>query len=343
MFNQTSNQLNQQLMFLAREKLITPDELEEAYRLTGKTADLKQWHRFLNSALLSLGGAFLVAGIFFFFAWNWDQIGRLTKFGSIGVLILGAALYAIWKQLDTLPAKISLSASAALIGVLFSVMGQEYQSPADYWVLFALWALFSAGWVIIGRFSPLWFGWFALVNLTTYLWLDQSGGLNFFQNDSRFLFNLNLIALLNGGILLAWELFLPRMGDWANGRWLPRTLSLPLIGASTWAMMWIIFDPLVLDTQGGITLASVLLIYGGIIAATISVYGYKKQDLFMVTVALFSLITVITSKVIERFTVWIDDDVALFLIGLIVLALGWLAYQFLRMLQKKQTISEVLS
>lgn len=342
MFNQASNQLNRQLDQLAREGLITPAELEEAHKRTGRTPNAASWQRFIDTALLSLGALFVVSGILFFFAWNWDDISRLSKFGVISLGILLSAGFAIFNGLDKLPSKVSLTASSGLIGVLFAVMGQEYQSSADAWTLFFLWAIFSAGWVVIGRFQPLWLGWFALINLTAYLWIDQTGGLTGFSSDSRFVFNINLIVILNCLLLAGWEFIYPKL-EWAQGRWLPRTFTFPILSGVTTTMLYIIFDTSSFWGEQRVIFLSTIFIYFVIVLVGIAYYGYQKHDLFMVTGILFSGIIVITSKLGERLFDWNDSEFMALILGIIVIGLGWAAFQFLRSLQKQQAVLETPS
>ena len=39
-------------------------------------ADKKQWNQFLSVFLLAVGVGFTVAGIIFFFAYNWDELPK---------------------------------------------------------------------------------------------------------------------------------------------------------------------------------------------------------------------------------------------------------------------------
>lgn len=342
MFYQTSSQLDRQLERLAREGLIEPAELEEARKLTGQTPDTKSWRWFIDTALLSLGTLFVISGILFFFAWNWNEISRLSKFGIIGMGILLTAGFAIFNGLDKLPSKISLTASSSLIGVLFAVMGQAYQSSADAWTLFFLWGIFAAGWVIIGRFQPLWLGWFALLNLTLYLWLDQTGGFITYASDYQFTLNISLITLLNCVLLAIWEAVAPTF-EWMHGRWLPRTLTFPILSAATIATITAITDDHDLSREKLIVMTITVLIYLLIVAIGIFYYGYQKQDLFMVTGILFSGIIVTTTKLGQLLFDWSNSEFVALLLGIIVLGLSWLAFQFLRRLQKQQAVLEIFS
>jgi uncharacterized membrane protein len=42
------------------------------------------------------------------------------------------------------------------VGVLQAVFGQIYETGADSYVLFLIWALLIIGWVAIGGYAPLW-------------------------------------------------------------------------------------------------------------------------------------------------------------------------------------------
>lgn len=320
-----SNQTNSALFQIAEEGLLDANELEEAFKLSGQIPTSKEWGWFLRTSLLSLATVFMVSGILFFFAWNWDGMDRLVKFGIIAGAILLTAIFAFLYGLEKLPAKLSLSASSALIGVLFAVMGQEYQSPADSWQLFFMWSLFAAGWVFISRFSALWLGWFLLLNLTVTLWLEQTG------QEFFFMFNANVG--LNLALLLGWEILYPKL-DWAKGRWVPRTIFVLLAGSSTLAMISLIFD----SYRFEMTVEKVLtvLIYLAIVLGSTFYYGLLKQDLFMVATTLLSLIVVITSKLGELIFDSVDLVAAFFLLGLIVIGLGWVAFTSMRRLQAIQ-------
>src|SRR5690606_42051813 len=52
-------------------------------------ADGGAWEKFLSRSFLGLGTAFSLAGIFFFFAYNWDSLHRFVKLGLLeGLLVL---------------------------------------------------------------------------------------------------------------------------------------------------------------------------------------------------------------------------------------------------------------
>ncbi len=132
-----------------------------------------QWARFLRLLLLVAGAALLLAGVTFFFAWNWADLHRFAKLGLVAGGMVVGVVAALGLGLNRLAGRISLSASALLIGVLFAVFGQIYQTGADAWQLFALWSGLSVFWVAGARFGPLLLGWILLVAITYGLVVQQ--------------------------------------------------------------------------------------------------------------------------------------------------------------------------
>jgi uncharacterized membrane protein len=63
--------------------LIAPENLQRALFVTGVFPSGAGWRRFLDQLLLWLGTLMLAAGVVYFFAYNWNDLGRLTKFGLV--------------------------------------------------------------------------------------------------------------------------------------------------------------------------------------------------------------------------------------------------------------------
>lgn len=84
---------------------------------------------------------FLIAGVTSFTAYNWANMSNIEKLAVPSVLIivgLGAYLFLekeIYKNL-------AIFFSSFMIGTLFAVYGQVYQTGADVWILFRNWAIF---------------------------------------------------------------------------------------------------------------------------------------------------------------------------------------------------------
>ena len=94
-------------------------------------ADKKQWNQFLSVFLLAVGVGFTVAGIIFFFAYNWDELPKFAKLGIVEVLLIASVLLATFTRWNKLVKQILLTGATFLIGTLFAVFGQIYQTGAD--------------------------------------------------------------------------------------------------------------------------------------------------------------------------------------------------------------------
>lgn len=286
--------------------------------------DRRAWVRFLDYVLLVLGALFLVSGLFFFIAYNWEELPRMARFGTVGGALLLAVAIAHGAGLQRLAGKVALMVAALLVGALLAVFGQEYQSGADSYTLFAYWAALVAGWVIIGRFDLLWIGWLALLNVALLLFWQQA-----FRGDevphAETLFALNVAGLL------LWEAMDGRF-DWWRHRWPARITLIAAFAYILWPTLWNIFA-LFDDYQDAVPRIHRLapLIYLVFLAIVGFVYSRQRPDLFMLTVALFSIIVVVTSLV-GRATVEIDETLAYFVTSAAVIAQAGFAVTLLRRL-----------
>ena len=63
------------------------------------------------------------------------------KLGSVQLAIFGCLGAAYFQNLQQLPGKVLLLGASVLIGVFLAVFGQVYQTGADAYNLFTMWAL----------------------------------------------------------------------------------------------------------------------------------------------------------------------------------------------------------
>ncbi|HYJ83119.1 MAG TPA: DUF2157 domain-containing protein, partial [Allosphingosinicella sp.] len=142
----------------------------DVLRAAGIAPSSHEWRAFLGQLTLWLGTIALAASVIFFFAFNWDDLGRFAKFALVEAAIL-AGLALLWRLgPDGIPGKALLTLLSLLVGALLALTGQTYQTGADTYELFAWWAVLILPWVLLGRFSPLWLVWLALLNLAAYLY-----------------------------------------------------------------------------------------------------------------------------------------------------------------------------
>ena len=131
------------------------NELNEP-QTTQKRPDAEAWMRFLQYFSLSLGAGFLITGIIFFFAHNWQFIHRFGKLGIVLVLLLSTYAAVIKVPMRDWTRNITILVMCMFVGVFLAVYGQIYQTGADTYTLPLTWMLLIAVWVIVTDFYPLW-------------------------------------------------------------------------------------------------------------------------------------------------------------------------------------------
>ena len=142
---------------------------EAAYRVR----DEGFWSAWALRALLALGAAHVLAGIVFFFAFNWADMPVYAKFGVVQAGIVIAALAALVTGLDKPVGQTLLIAASVLTGVLLAVFGQIYQTGADAYELFVSWTLLILPWVLISRSAAHWLVWLTVACLAVGLYCEQ--------------------------------------------------------------------------------------------------------------------------------------------------------------------------
>ncbi len=178
----------------------------------------------LELAALLLGGALVGLGVVMWVAANWDDLGKFGRFWLVGgVLGLSALTSAALPRV-----RVATTLTGVLaIGGLLALFGQTYQSGADPWQLFALWAALALPWTLAARHDASWSLWTIVVFAGLSLWLFAQTG-----RMSSPPLQLLLPPWLAGGVIVF--LFSP----WAGlDRW---------IGRTDWtfrlaAVLWLIF------------------------------------------------------------------------------------------------------
>jgi uncharacterized membrane protein len=310
------------LRVLVRGSLLSTGDMDQALRIAGIIPDGKAWSRFLNILFLVLGALLVVAGIIFFFAYNWSSMHRLLKLGVVQAALLGAAFTASYLGFEKFSGKVTLLAASILTGALLALYGQIYQTGADAYELFLGWSALIAGWVLIGNFAPLWFLLLILLEAAVYLYWAQvvDSGWFFFRRTLLF----HLIFAMNAAGLALWEIFSRRKVRWLMGRWIPRTIL--SIG------FFFLVVPLILlivdrhSFEDDSAAAFLPLLYLGASGFVLWVYQVRLYDLYMIAAVLLSLIVLITVFFAEA----IGNDfggflvLSILIVGLSAAAAAWL-------------------
>jgi uncharacterized membrane protein len=298
--------------------LIAPGNVRRALEVGKALPTLADWRRFLDRLLLFLAAVLLAAAVTFFFAYNWNDLGRLAKLALAQVpLIIALAL--VWRLgLERISGKAALLAAALLAGVLLALIGQIYQTGADTFELFAAWALAIAPWVLVSRFAALWLLWLALANLSITVYFQTFHGLlGLAIGPER---QLWLALALNAGALALWQ-WAARAGvAWLQERWALRLIATACAVIATVLGMMAIGDWHV--SRWGIV--GWLAWMGG----SYAVYRHTVKDVYVLALDALSLIAVMAT-LLARLTSRSDAGAYLF-IGLVVIGLSAAAGYWLR-------------
>lgn len=295
---------------------IARGKLRAALEAGGALPGAGDWRRFLDRLLLWMGSVMLACSAIFFFAFNWAEMGRLAKIGLVEVPILGA-LFLLWRLgLERAAGKATLFAAALLAGGLLALIGQIYQTGADTWELFAVWAAAILPWTLVGRLAPLWVLWLALLNLAVSLYYLTFGFLwGFVFAPERLmwmLFSLNTVALV------AWEACAAAGLEWMRERWSVRIVATASGTLITWLALMDILDWRDSSHWG-------LPLWLAWMAAAFAAYRHWLKDVYVLAGGVLSAIVVIAGFFGKNMA---HGDAGGFLfIGLVIIGLsaagGW--------------------
>ena len=189
------NEKRQQILNWQQQGHIDQENIHLALDVSKANSSPQQWLDFIGKSLLWLSILSLAFGTIFFFAYNWDDISTFQKF----TLIQGLMLISVFLYTQTKPQSHTSTALlfflALLIGSLFALFGQTYQTGKDPWQLFMIWALFVIPLAFTSKSSSVWLLWLGLANLTLILVFNIRYGLfGMVFGHER---NILLYALLN--------------------------------------------------------------------------------------------------------------------------------------------------
>jgi uncharacterized membrane protein len=193
---------------------------------------------------VALGIAILAAalgglGIIFWVAANWESLSRAGRFALLQALIVTMCTGAIFR-----PAARPALALLALLGIggLFAYFGQTYQTGADPWQLFAIWAALALPLCFGVRSDVVWAPWAMVCTSAIALWIHAYGGHDWHVNGNNLPYHL---AGWIAALLLVFGLS-PGLSRYTGaGLWSMRvavTLTTMII---TWSGLFALFSTLV--------------------------------------------------------------------------------------------------
>ena len=281
------------------------------------------WQRYLNLLFLLLTVGFLTSGVVTLIAANLDYFSDLAKIYGLQTLLVVTVVLGIYCFIreSHRQAKEKLKwktyslffVVSVLIGGLFALVGQTYQTGADVWQLFAVWTLCQLPFLLLfpNVASALLFA--ATANVAFYLFNEQNA-----YNSMCY------AVLINAGLLVISELFSKAFHD-QHWHILPKVF-LVLTFASLFGLI-VIYDvyfyAYAWGELGRSPLSSLLIA----IPALIALYVYHKYrfdfiNLIISVVALLGAYCFLASLLIRG----VEEGVVLGLIGFIftVMAIKWL-------------------
>lgn len=209
---------------LCRAGLIAPGQyLDAAYQCR----DSEFWIRWAFRALLALGVGHLLAGIVFFFAYNWNSLPAFAKFAILQGGIVVSVLAALILNITRATGQMLLIGAAVLVGTLLAVIGQVYQTGANAYELFTLWALLTTPFVVASRSAAHWLVWLVIAYLAFTLYAHQVLMWPYGELSTETL--QILLAVATVAILAIREIAVQMGSEWLGARWTRLVLAFAAI------------------------------------------------------------------------------------------------------------------
>ncbi|MEQ1516667.1 MAG: DUF2157 domain-containing protein [Usitatibacteraceae bacterium] len=172
--------LRSELDHLNAQHHFSAAQISQALSLTGNRPDANAWRQFAITLLRAAGIGGIGAGIIFFVAANWQDYGVMGRFLLLQIGIAAMVAIALWKPPHAETEKYALGAPALLLatlltGGLLALFGQTYQTGADVYELFFLWALLTLPFAVAAMSGALWALWWVVLNIALMLYCGWSG------------------------------------------------------------------------------------------------------------------------------------------------------------------------
>lgn len=203
--------------------------LFSAAELDEEPEALKRW---LWPAIAVTGAALVGLGLILWLAANWDTLGRMGRFGLLQLTIVVACIGAA--RHERLRAPLGLLALLG-IGGLFAYFGQTYQTGADPWQLFAVWAVLAVPLCLGARSDVLWAPW-ALVAITAISLWTHAHTAHTWRVEPQ---DLGTFAMAWAAAAVLILVLSPLLSRWTGaGPWALRTAATLAVTSITLSAIW---------------------------------------------------------------------------------------------------------
>lgn len=275
---------------LIREHRLDAARARPLWQLSGLGRPPESLAQRLRQGLALATAVLLGAGLIFFVAANWQVQSRGFKL----LLLQGAVLAPVLAAWAWPRARAALLLLATLaLGALLAFVGQTYQTGADAWQLFALWALLALPWVLLARADGFWAAWILIAGTALASWAGLPFDLQIMGSHHADTPGSRALRLSLWALLFLWPLL---------------ARALHLIDRPRVRVSWAVAALLALSVWVGGGLADLFTPHGG---------GFYAVNLLLVLGAFL-----LAWRMAPRDPVVL----ALALMGVNALVLGWLAH-----------------
>ena len=292
-------------------------DIDKSLEITQANIEPKTWFDFISKNLIILGFVSLAVGVIFFFAYNWNEMTKMTKFLLVQSLLVVSSLLYTQTNKYSHPSTGLLVFIALLIGALFALFGQTYQTGKDPWQLFLMWSICITPIAVVSRNSILWIMWLALINISLFLYLQIH---RWFW--SIFSFNeadTLLYALINAGAALLFFFFV-QIKDTSKSNLAFYAASLGAFIAFTWVSLYAVV--------GNEYQFIYLTVYVLWMAVTFYLFRVKSLDVMLLSAwslsAIFFIMFVLTRLFEDAFNAGTLLFFSIVLIAMTTFASKWL-------------------
>lgn len=192
--------LHEQLYQYTSQGGLDASSARRLWQLSGQGLAPSRWLGWLTRGAAALAAGLVGFGVILWVAANWDLFTRLERFALLqtllGLAVLGAVASGAWPAgrpgnvpdgqplpPATRPSQAASSVTSALallafltLGGLLAYFGQTYQTGADAWNLFALWAALAVPLLLAVSSDLLWLPWQVVTSLAISLWAYTHAG-----------------------------------------------------------------------------------------------------------------------------------------------------------------------
>lgn len=278
-------------------------------------AQALRWAGFLQKTALTIGSLLLASAVISWLAANWAYASSFQKLAGTQTLLVLLTVFTVWllyikpyQQSNFSAPAHAAGLAAVCLGGLLALVGQIYQTGADPWQLFMLWAVLLMPWLVslptvfIGLLVVI------LLNTAASLYVDVIDFGIFNQTDSFFDQLVVLLLPLNLLLLLTWELASRYLHDtWRLGPrviWFIAVVSMVFTFDYPWAN----------------------LLFLVILGCASWFYSQRRRDLVMLAFAGQGALGIIALQLIQ----WVDGELSLLLLMAALVGLNIWMLRYLR-------------